>query len=1430
MWEPLPLIVYGYAVHPLSPSRRETRISTRNRLSTVTEVSVDDQQNRDVVNLEVGDEVYAFERYIPPNGRETDVWYRGYVVCPTKRPPVTWASDPSSVKPPVKTEEPQQVFIGIFPASHIYIRDELSDAEGRLPELARTLNGSTGSSQGGNYGRVSPAETYFYWNKEKGSMGMDTLREEDEEDYYAAARKSFRLGPPPEQANSSRAGLPVYSASIRSASPAGSQIAKPLPPRPSLKSGDDTASGTVQPIIDEIASALREWHNLMFQYLARRDYQLFHIVKDQIEALHLGRRQLLANTLSAEETVSMRQECVTKLVVGNLIQGLDVIVRHPTWGALVTVDVEGEPDQNSWVSAIRMYTMQTALAYLDVAKEDPKLGVLRASFDHSNHNLTPTPAHSVFAEAAQVHRKTRSRSLRLTGITAVETSKAAPAQFYHLFFELRAFVASLCSPGETVELFFSLYAKASSQFLTEDFCVVLNHNGVLARDPASRIRTLFTDLSFSEVRPPVYLVCRIVRNGSLKIGHDISSGVPYARRGSEGHVRGDSSASPIVGSPLWTPDVGSPSSYSPRSPGATDGQFRRPFGCAVLELTELAKMVHDQADASALREYTMPIFVPTNEISFSTLHQHIINGNTKEFERSSRADSVAISVKSFRGNLQAIVRENTSTLQGIPRTLQLGFPDAVFPGETRNELYIKLWSGEFSSSSSSSGRLSVSSFGRQLGSVGNTMEITIELRDNDGTTIPNSIARGSGEEPMTYFHSMVFQRFNEPTFGELIKLQLPSNGVPQWHLFFTIRNRGRTSSKGSPDNGDKPYAFAFQPLFPESDTFLEDDSHVLILYRADKLPQISAATYLSAPSRLENGQKIEHLAIPADMSRFTPPMRDTITIRSSLCSTKFTHKPVLSRLLNWEKQEQEVLAGILTEFTFIGEREIVKYLADIFNSLFGILVSSVNQSGELDLLVFNALVTVLSIVQDRRFKNFQPVLDVYIEKHFNFALAASHIIHSMNRLLANPASPESATHLRAALKVWHYIFKFIARSRELQKAKELGMGGGATAEHLESKFKRELKSHLAEVTRMMSTSSPPSIIGTQTIALQHFTSILPELAKIFNTVELVSIATTFANSVTAVKGKIVIWKLIMYLQIVKSFLFDNPTSRPLLAAAVVSWIQPHFGRYDEYAHTHISDSEATKDAARVSWLESIRLCVTIIAVMLDKLDQQLVNPAVKNDLNAIRQEQENIEYLIPLIPRLLDSYREIQSPASKHVLDRVQSPSTAKAAIPVTFPESYPFSLLSSWPKERQTGPTIKEDDGTFYPSLGETAIVFLTLVLSAPTAHILSFFESSFDIEGRERFVNLVSTFFKVATSILDNEAFPKTWLNVNVLAHKVLVKMMDPVATMLVREFVPSQDSEIEFDVTLWKDGFFMLLKLLSSEHLVIEEFSPQVGAVFI
>ena len=130
-----------------------------------------------------------------------------------------------------------------------------------------------------------------------------------------------------------------------------------------------------------------------------------------------------------------------------------------------------------------------------------------------------------------------------------------------------------------------------------------------------------------------------------------------------------------------------------------------------------------------------------------------------------------------------------------------------------------------------------------------------------------------------------------------------------------------------------------------------------------------------------------------------------------------------------------------------------------------------------------------------------------------------------------------------------------------------------------------------------------------------------------------------------------------------------------------------------------------------------------------------------------------------------------------------------------------------------------------FNCGLSETATVFLSLILSTSKKDIINFLEANLEIEGHENFTNFLMQFFKVAISILNYEAFPESWLNINILAHKVLIKMMDPIAILLERDFIPEQQNSHLFNSNMWSQALFMLLKLLSSPQLVLEELSPQV-----
>ncbi|KZV88707.1 cytoplasmic protein [Exidia glandulosa HHB12029] len=1407
VWEPLSHIVYGYAIYPLSPAQiRDNLPPVLPRTGADASRYHEDERERaahEIVALELGDEIYAFERYTPKASETRDVWYRGYVWCPARH-----ESNATSDLLTAKTTTPDdtQVFIGIFPASHIHVRDFLADAEGRLAQVYSAL-----TSGHDPYASIAAAR------------GMETVKEEDDDD--TASRKSVRTTttrPPTQHSIKSPYSL-AHLQHLRDSTPSAvSQPLKFLPPRPSLKSGDDTQSGAMQPIIDEISSALREWYNLMFLYLSRKEYALFHLVKEHIEALHLGRRQLLAQTLSVDETVNLRRDCVARLVTCNVVQGLDVIVRHPNWGGLVTVDVDGDIDPQSWVSAPRMYAMQAALAYMDVGDGGSgRPAAITSSLDLP-HPMAPAVAtsNSIFPDLTR----------RLNGSADETAQHVAPVKFYQVFLDMQAFVASPCLPGETAQLHFALYSKIEGKFISEDFCAILNHNGVLARDNelggsgVGRVKTLFIDLSPHDVAGPIYLVCRIVRHGQMKLGRDEDR-----RRGSDAvRSRMDNPSHAVSGNSFneldypAAPGTPGPNGQSP-SPipleTPSSAHFRRPFGCAVLELTELATIVADGTASSALKEHTMPIFVHVQEDSFSTLHQDIIAGRMKEFEKSPRAEMVAVNVKAFHGDAKTIVRENPSLMQDAPVTQRLGFPDVVFPGDVRNELYVKLWNGEF--------------FVKNRRSVAFTptgpsnIEVTVEVRTSDGAVVEGAISQGSGEPPVSQFRSLVFYKTNTPSFGELIKVTLPVNLMPTCHLFFTFRQR---SSQGrspanlfGPEAMDRPFAFAYMSLFPERDAFMHDGSHTLVLYRITKPAPILIGEYWGAPQCLVPGQSLDALPIPANLARTLVPTRDKFTIRSQLCSTKFTQNPVVLGLMKWEGRDPATVLDILTRFPYVGELEIVKFLRDIFDALFAILTSTGNGAGaERDDLVFNCLVHVLGIVQDRRFSNFQPVLEVYIEKHFNSAGAYSHLLQSMNRLLANPTGQETAPRLRAAFRAWQYVFKFTVRSREFQRQKEEGMGSGTTAEHLEQLFKKEVIASLDEINKLMGLTQS-SAIGTQTFAVQNFTSILPDLRKIFGPDEVVKIIKNFTGALAGAKGRMIIWKLVMFINVVKSYLFDLPYARAALVEDIVSWIMPYLGKFDEHLPHGSDDTENAKDAARIAWLESVRLSVSIIALILDKLQQNLVNPTILGDRKQLSREHDNVDYLLLLLPKLLDSYAEFQSAGTMRAFERNKSAATAMAAVPVVFPASHPFSLIAQYPSYMAATASY-ENTPFFNCGLGETAIVFLSLVLSSPRKSLVNLLDTRLEVEGKDNTATLLSQFFKVAVSIIENDAFPRTWLNANILAHRVLLKMMEPISVLLVQNYIPDQSMAHTFSSDLWKEAFYMLLSLLSSEQLVIEEHSPQ------
>lgn len=151
------------------------------------------------------------------------------------------------------------------------------------------------------------------------------------------------------------------------------------------------------------------------------------------------------------------------------------------------------------------------------------------------------------------------------------------------------------------------------------------------------------------------------------------------------------------------------------------------------------------------------------------------------------------------------------------------------------------------------------------------------------------------------------------------------------------------------------------------------------------------------------------------------------------------------------------------------------------------------------------------------------------------------------------------------------------------------------------------------------------------VPVQHFSDILPDLAKTFDAQELAEIVISFSDSVPRPTGKAVVWKLLLHLQSAKSVVFDDAEARSALVPALVRWIKPHLGRYQESVLVSQSEVASTRDTARINWVEQLRLAVTVVAVMLDKLSEAIVSPSLKGR-NALMAERDNLELVFSCFP------------------------------------------------------------------------------------------------------------------------------------------------------------------------------------------------------
>uniref|UniRef100_A0A6Q2YN00 Dedicator of cytokinesis 3 n=1 Tax=Esox lucius TaxID=8010 RepID=A0A6Q2YN00_ESOLU len=658
---------------------------------------------------------------------------------------------------------------------------------------------------------------------------------------------------------------------------------------------------------------------------------------------------------------------------------------------------------------------------------------------------------------------------------------------HHLFVNLKSFTYNTIS--EDADVFFSLYDTRDNKPISEKFMVRLNKNGGPKNpEKVDRLCALFTDLSSKDLKRDLYIVAQVIRTGRMLL-NDSKKGPPHV-------------------------------------------QYRRPYGCAVLAMSDV---FHTITDLKEEKDFVLKVYTCNNENEWFQIHENIIRKSSTKYSAPSTNYGLIISLQLLRGELDQIRRENQTVFtRALAITRKLGFPDVILPGDTRNDLYLTLERGDFE---------------RGGKSVQKNIEVTVYVLYADGDTLKDCISLGNGEPNTSEHRSFVLYHNNSPRWSEMIKLPIPIDRFRGSHLRFEFRH---CSTK---DKGEKKlFGFAFTPLMREDGTTLSDESHELYVYKCDENATFSnQGLYLSMPCCKDDFNSCPNL--PSSLP-FQRNPKETFWVSTQLCSTKLTQNVDLLALLNWKAHPDKVL-DILGRLRHINGEEIVKFLRDVLDTLFGLLDDNTDKYGP---LVFQSLVFIINLLRDSRFYHFRPVMDAYIQNHFAGALAYKELIRCLKWYMDRSAEVVRQDHIQEAMRALEYLFKFIVQSRILYSRATCGME--------EEQFRASIQELFQSIRFVLSLDSRSSetLVFTQAALLNSFPDIFDELLQMFTVQEVAEYVRGTLGSMPStvdIGQSMDVVKLQSIARTVESRLFFFPESRSILLPVVLHHIHLHLRQQRE---------------------------------------------------------------------------------------------------------------------------------------------------------------------------------------------------------------------------------------------------------------------------
>ncbi|XP_063050218.1 dedicator of cytokinesis protein 5, partial [Engraulis encrasicolus] len=762
-------------------------------------------------------------------------------------------------------------------------------------------------------------------------------------------------------------------------------------------------------------------------------------------------------------------------------------------------------------------------------------------------------AHQSASES--INERIQEEKSRLQNLELRRQTLFSTVHTYSLLLNLKNFV---CNIGEDAELLMSIYDPDQSEVISENFLVRWDSTGMPKEiEKLNNLPALFTDLSSSDlIRARLFLVCQIIRVGAMELKE--------ARK--------------------------------------QTGGLRRPFGVAVMDITDIAHGKADDEDKQHFipfqqiametyirqRQLIMSPLIPSKIIGENEPLTSVLNKVIANRDVNHKGQGLFVTLKLLPGDLSQVLKDYPHFVDRSTAVVRkMGFPEIILPGNVRNDIYVTLLQGEFD---------------RGKKKTPKNVEVLLSVHYEDGRVAERALFPGAGYDGVNEYKSVIYYQVKQPCWNETVKVAIPIEDVCRCHLRFVFRHR---SSQDSRDKSEKPFGMAYVKLMKSDGTTLRDGRHDLIVYKVEKKAD-EASAYLSLPGCWAEVEERERQTGKQPNMNTNNMTKDSFQIATLTCSTKLTQNVDLLGLLNWRSNPEE-LEQNLQRLMEVEGGEIVKFLQDTLDALFSIMMETSDKE-QYDTLLFNALVFIISLIGDIKFQHFNPVLETYINKHFSATLAYVKLTKVLNHYVSNAEDSLYAERLYAALKAFKYLFRFIVQSRVLY-LRFYGNSEDGDA------FFNSIRSLFLSVNALMDRPLDEGV-KIKGAVLKYLPSIINDLQQVFDPVELSVHLSKFIESIP--DGQMVRQKIFCMCKMVESDLFRQPECRDVLLPLLTDQLS---GQLDD--HSSKPDYEA---------------CVQLLSTVLDMLDRKDVGPTgehiriiMERLLRRVNRTVIGMEHSSPLI-------------------------------------------------------------------------------------------------------------------------------------------------------------------------------------------------------